>query len=86
MLNNLNLSNNAVSSADAQIIRVFNVAINFIFKNEIYETTICKCVRIKSMLLYKVGHIQSRLNELIIIIMKFRRIHEEKKNIVCLTY
>ena len=84
--NNLNLLNNAVSNVDAQIPRAFNVTINFISENEIYETTICKCVKIKNMLRYKVNHIQLRLNELIIIIMKFKKIYEEEKSVVCLTH
>ena len=71
--NNLNLLNNAVSGVDAQIFRAFNVAINFISENKSYKTAICKCVKVKSMLRYKVDHIQSRLNELIIIIIKLRR-------------
>ena len=86
LLSSLSLSNDAVSNVDAQILRAFNIAINFIFENEIYETAVCKCVKVKSMLRYKVGHIQSRLNELIIMIMKLRRIHEEEKSLVCLIH
>ena len=84
--NNLNLLNDTVLNVNAQIIRAFNIAINFIFENEVYEAAICKCIKVKSMLRYKIDHIQLRLNELIIIIMKFKRIHEEEKNVVCLIY
>ena len=84
--NNLNLSNNAISSVNVQILRAFNAAINFISENKIYETTICKCVKIKNMLRYKVDHIQLKLNELIIMIIKFKRIYKKEKNVVCLTY
>ena len=83
---NLNLLNDAISNADAQIIRAFNAAVSFISENEIYKTTICKCVKVESMLRYKVDHIQSRLNELIIMIMKLKRIHEEEESVVCLIH
>ena len=86
MLNNLNLLNDAALNIDAQILRVFNVAINFISENKVYEAAICKCMRIKNILRYKVDHTQSRLNELIIMIMKFKKIYKEKKNVVYLTH
>ena len=86
MLNNLNLLNDAISGANVQIFRAFNVAISFIFENEVYKTIVCKYLEVKSMLRYKVNHIQLKLNELIIIIMKFRKIHKKEKSVVCLTH
>ena len=74
-------------NVDKEILRTFNAIVNFIFNNKDYAVTICVCVKIKSVLQYKINNMHLKLDELMTIIAKLKIIHEKKNNeIVYLTH
>ena len=72
--------------ANKRFLNAFNNAIAFIFDINDYTASICVCVEVLSILRYKVNNIQSTLNELMLIIVELRNVHEEDKNRICLKH
>ena len=62
-------------NVDEEILRAFNTIVNFISDNKDYVVAICVCVKIKSVLQYKISNTHSRLNKLMTIIAKLKSIH-----------
>ena len=58
----------------------FNNAIAFIFDINDYTASICVCVEVLNILRYKINNIQSTLNELMLIIIELRNVHEEDES------
>ena len=74
-------------NVDEKILQTFNAIVEFVFNNKDYAVVICVCVKIKSVLRYKINNMHLKLNKLMTVITKLKSIHEEKdNNIVCLIH
>ena len=69
-----------------RLLNAFNNTAEFIFNIENYIASICVCVEILSILRYKVNNIRSILNELILIIIELKDVHEKNESKVCLKH
>ena len=67
-------------NVDEEILQTFNAIVNFVFNNKDYAVVICVCVKIKSVLQYKINNMHIRLNELITVIAKLKNLYKEKDN------
>ena len=72
--------------ADERFLNAFNNTIAFIFDINDYIVSICACVEVFNILRYKVNNIQSTLNELILIVVKLRNVHERNETRICLRH
>ena len=62
-------------NVDEEILQAFNTIVNFVSDNKDYAVAICVCVKIKSVLRYKISNTHLRLNKLMTIIAKLKSIH-----------
>ena len=69
-----------------RLLNAFNNAIAFILDIDDYTASICVCVKVLSILRYKINNIRSTLNELMLIITELGNVHEKNENKVCLRY
>ena len=84
--NKMRLSKIIRSEANERFLNAFNNAIAFIFDIDDYIASICVCVKILSILHYKINNIWSTLNELILIITELRNVHKRNENRICLRH
>ena len=63
-----------------RFLNTFNNATAFIFNINNYTVSVCACVEILNSLRYKVNNIRSTLNELILIIVELKKVHERDEN------
>ena len=80
----LNAFNNAV--AFKRFLNAFNNTAAFILDIDDYTASVCVCVEVFNILRYRVNNIRSTLNELMLIIIELRNVHEEDKNRICLKH
>ena len=71
---------------DIQFLRVFNVAVAFIFDIENYFVAICACVEILNILRYKINNTRFKMNKLILMIIELKRLHEKINNTIYLIH
>ena len=83
-MNIVKLSEIGRSEINEWFLNAFNNAIVFIFDIDDYTASIYICVEIFSILPYKVNNIRSTLNELLLIIIEPRNVHERNKSRICL--
>ena len=69
-----------------QFLNAFNNAIAFIFDINDYTASICVCVEVLSILRYKINNTRSTLNELMLIIIELRNVHEKDEDRICLKH
>ena len=69
-----------------RLLNAFNNAIAFIFDINDYIVSICICVKVFSILRYKINNIRSILNELMLIITELRNVHEKDEDRICLEH
>ena len=74
------------SEANKRLLNAFNNAAAFIFDINDYTASICVCVKVFSILRYKINNIRSTLNELMLIITELKNVHEEDENRICLKH
>ena len=74
------------SEAKERFLNAFNNTVAFIFDINDYAASICVCVEVFNILHYKVNNIRSTLNELMLIIIELKNVHEKDKNKICLKY
>ena len=74
------------SEANERLLNAFNNTIAFILDIDDYIVSICVCVEVLSILRYKINNIRSTLNELMLIIIELRDVHEEDENKICLKH
>ena len=72
--------------ANERFLNAFNNAVAFILDIDDYTVSICVCVEVLSILRYKINNIRSTLNELMLIIIELRDVHEEDENKICLKH
>ena len=72
--------------ANEQLLNAFNNAIAFIFDIDDYTASICVCVEVLSILRYKINNTRSTLNELMLIIIELRNVHEKDEDRICLKH
>ena len=72
--------------ANEWFLNAFNNAIAFIFDINDYTALICVCVEVLSILRYKINNIRSILNELMLIIIELRNVHEKDESKICLKH
>ena len=69
-----------------RFLNTFNNATAFIFDIDDYTVSIYVCVKVLSILRYKINNIRSILNELILIITELRNVHEKDKDRIYLKH
>ena len=69
-----------------RFLSAFNDAITFILDINDYTASIYICVKVLSILRYKINNIRSTLNELMLIIIELRNVHERNENKICLKH
>ena len=74
------------SKTNERFLNAFNNATSFIFNIDDYNASICVCVEIFNILRYKVNNIRSTLNQLMLIIIELKDVHEENENRIYLKY
>ena len=74
------------SEANEQFLNAFNNAIAFIFNINDYIISICVYIKILNILRYKVNNPRSTLNELMLIIIELRNVHERDEDRICLRH
>ena len=72
--------------ANERLLNAFNNTIAFIFNIDDYIASICACVEILNILRYKINNTRSTLNELMLIIIELKNVHEKDKNKIYLKY
>ena len=72
--------------ANERFLNAFNNAIAFIFNINNYIVSICVCVEILNILLYKINNIRSILNELMLIIIELKNVHEKDESRIYLKH
>ena len=72
--------------ANERFLNAFNNAIAFIFDINDYTASICVCVEVLSILRYKINNTRSTLNELMLIIIELRNVHEKDEDRICLKH
>ena len=86
LLNTMKLSEIVRSKANERLLNMFNNAIAFIFDINDYIASICVCVEALNILHYKINNTRSTLNELMLIIIELKDVHEKYKSKICLKY
>ena len=74
------------SEANERFLNVFNNATAFIFNTDDYTVSVCACVKVLSILRYKINNTRPTLNELMLIITELRDVHEGNENRICLKH
>ena len=74
------------SKTDVQFLRVFNVVVAFIFNIENYFVAICIYVKISNVFHYKINNTCFKMNKLILMIAKLKRLHEKIDNTIYLIH
>ena len=69
-----------------RLLNMFNNAVAFIFDINDYIASICICVEVFSILRYKIKNTRSTLNELMLIIIELKNMHERDKDRICLKH
>ena len=69
-----------------RLLNAFNNAVAFIFDIDDYTASICVCVEVLSILRYKINNTRSTLNELMLIIIELRNVHEKDEDRICLKH
>ena len=69
-----------------QFLNAFNNTSLFIFNINDYTVSICVCIKVFSILRYIINNIRSTLNELMLIIIELRNVHEEDEDRICSKY
>ena len=82
----MKLSEIVRSETNERFLNAFNNATAFILDTDDYTVSICVYVEVFSILRYKINNIQSTLNELMLIIIELRNVHEEDEDRVCLRH
>ena len=72
--------------ANARFLNTFNKTTAFIFNIDDYIISIYVCVEVLSILRYQINNIRSTLNELMLIIIELKNVHEKDEARVCLKY
>ena len=72
--------------ANKQFLNTFNNAIEFIFDIKNYTTSICVYVEVFNILHFKILNTRSILNELMLIIIELKNVHERSENKICLKH
>ena len=84
--NTMRLSEIVRSETNEQLLNTFNNAVAFIFDINDYAASICVCVKVLSILRYKVNNTRSILNELMLIITELKNVHEKNEERIYLKY
>ena len=84
--NTVKLSEIVRFKTNERLLNAFNNAVAFIFDINDYIVSICACVEILSILNYKVNNTRSTLNELMLIIIELKNVHERNKSRICLKH
>ena len=69
-----------------EFLKRFINAIVFIFNIDDYIVSICVCVEVFNILCYKINNTRPSLNELMLIIIELKNVHERDKNRICLKH
>ena len=69
-----------------RFLSAFNNAAAFILDIDDYTVSICACVEVLSILRYKINNTRSTLNELMLIIVELRNVHERDEGRICLKH
>ena len=69
-----------------RFLNAFNNATAFIFDIDDYIISICVCVEVLSILRYKINNIRPILNELMLIIIELKDVHEKDESRICLKH
>ena len=69
-----------------RLLNTFNNAIAFILDIDDYTASICVCVEVLDILRYKINNTRSTLNELMLIIIELRNVHEKDEDRICLKH
>ena len=69
-----------------RFLNAFNNAAAFIFGIDDYTASICVCVKILNILRYKINNTRPTLDELILIIVELRNVHERDEDRICLRH
>ena len=72
--------------ANKRFLNAFNNTIAFILDIDNYTASIYVCVKVLSILRYKINNIRSTLNELRLIITELKNVHEKDENRIYLKY
>ena len=71
---------------DVQLLRAFNVVVAFIFNIKNYFAATCICVKTSNVLRYKINNTRFKINKVILMITKLKRLHEKINNKIYLTH
>ena len=82
----MRLSEIVQSETNERFLNAFNNAIAFIFDINDYTASICAYVEVLSILRYKVNNTRPILDELMLIIVELKNVHERNENKVCLKH
>ena len=74
------------SKANERLLNAFNNTVAFIFDINDYAASVCVCVEVLSILRYKVNNIRPILNELMLIIVELKDVHERNEDRICLKH
>ena len=80
------LSEIVQSEANERFLNAFNNTAAFIFDINDYTASVCVCVKVLSILRYKINNTRPTLDELMLIITELRNVHERDENRVCLKH
>ena len=72
--------------ANERLLSAFNNAVAFILDTDDYTASICACVEVLSILRYKVNNTRSTLDELMLIIIELKNVHEKDEDRICLKH
>ena len=86
LLNTMRLLKIIRFKTDKELLNAFNNAVEFKFNIDDYTVSICVCIKIFSILYYKVNNIRSTLNELMLIIIELKNVHKRNKSRTYLKY
>ena len=82
----MKLSEVVRSETNERFLSAFNNTVAFIFNINDYTVSICVCIEVLSILRYKINNIRSTLNELMLIIIELKNVHERDENRICLKH
>ena len=82
----MRLSEIVQSETNKWFLNAFNNATAFIFDIDDYTASICVCVEVLNILRYKVNNTRPTLDELMLIIIELRNVHERDEDRVCLEH
>ena len=74
------------SETNKRFLSAFNNAAAFISDIDNYIASVCVCIEVFSILRYKINNTRPTLNELMLIIVELRNVHEKDEGRICLKH